>query len=112
MSLSARSLCFSVSLSLSLSREKERTEERETERASLKEEEEDLATTKDRAAKVCLETVFVCIFVCIFVYFRAFLLLANLNFSPQKSRFADTTFDTKDRREKTHALTTMKRVSR
>ena len=54
---------------------------------------------------MCLETVFVCIFVCIFVYFRAFLLLANLNFSPQKSRFADTTFDTKDRREKTHALT-------
>jgi len=107
MSLSARSLCFSVSLSLSLSREKERTEERETERASLKEEEEDLATTKERAAKVSRDCfcVYFRVFSCFFFLF-AFFSSGELIFFLLKKFlcFADTTFDTHETEERKHTL--------
>jgi hypothetical protein len=78
--------CRSVSLSVSLQIEGENRRERNRESERLKEEteEEDLATTKDRAAKVCLETVFVCIFVYFRVFSCFFLFWRIKIFSPQK----------------------------
>jgi len=104
---SLRVLSVSLFLSLSLSREKERTEERETERASLKEEEEDLATTKDRAAKVSRDCfcVYFRVFSCFFFLFSFFSSGELIFFLLKKFLcFADTTFDTHETEERKHTL--------
>jgi len=71
-------LCFSVSLSLQIEGENRR--ERNTESERLKEEEEDLATTKDRAAKVSF-----CVYFRVFFFLFCFFLFWRINFFSSKN---------------------------